>query len=59
MSFAATTCMLAACKSKKSKSLLRSCKFLVNPNFDLETSYMFKKPMNRRLQCYVDCTEIS
>jgi len=32
------------------KSLLHFCKFLVNPNFDLETNYIFRKPANRRLQ---------
>jgi len=30
------------------KSLLRFCKFLVNPNFDLQTNYIIRKPTNRR-----------
>jgi len=32
------------------KSPLHFCKFLVNPNFDLETDYIFVKPMNRHFQ---------
>jgi len=33
-------------------------KFLVKPNFDLETNYIFRKPTNRRFQRYIDWTEI-
>jgi len=50
--------MLAACKGKKSKSLLHFCKFLVNPNFDLETNHIFWKPTNRRFQWYIVRTKI-
>jgi len=35
------------------KSQLHFCKFLVNPKFDLKTSYIFRKPMKRRFRGYI------
>jgi len=37
--------MLAACEGKTSRPLLHFSKFFVNPNFDLETDYIFGKPI--------------
>jgi len=42
--------MVAARHDFLVKSLLHVCKYLVNPNFDLETDYIFGKPMNRHFQ---------
>ena len=47
----------AACEAKKSKSLLHFSKF-VNPDFDLETIYVFRKSTSRRFQRYVGRTKI-
>ena len=40
------------------KSLLHLCKFLVNPKFDQETNYIFRKPMDSCFQPCIVCAEI-
>jgi len=52
---AATICCDDA---KTSESVLHFCKFLANPNIDLELDCIFGKPMKRRLQGYIERTEI-
>jgi len=50
--------MVAATHDFLVKSLLHVCKYLVNPNFDLETDYIFGMPMNRHFQQYIVHREI-
>jgi len=45
-----TRVKVAASRDFFMKSLLHFCKFLVNPNFNVETNYIFRKPTNRCFQ---------
>jgi len=38
--------------------VLHFCTFLLNPHFDLEPDYLFRKPIKRRFQQYLVSTEI-
>jgi len=39
-----------ACVENPSETVLHFCTFLLNPHFDLETDYIFRKPIKRRFQ---------
>jgi len=51
-----TTCCCD--EAKTSEMVLHFCTFLLNPHFDLEPDYIFRKPTKHRFQRYIVRTEI-
>jgi len=47
-----------ACEENPSEMVLHFCTFLLNPHFDLEPDYIFRKPIKQHFQWYIVHTEI-